>query len=114
MDSSVFDMAAHAKVESVDVASVAEGIRTVRHPLVPVLRALQHSYLPKHGEWLQCGATARDMFDTGTALQLREAHPIFRRDLAAAVFDRTTCVGLAPRTVHRLLERMRSSGGPER
>ncbi len=77
------DIAAHARVEAIDLEAVAEGIRTTRHPLVPALRALQHLCCPEHGEWLHYGPTTQDVLDTGTVLQLREAHAVFRRDLAA-------------------------------
>ena len=77
------DIEAHANVESVDLEAIAEGIRTTRHPLVPALRALQQQCLPEHGEWLHYGPTTQDVLDTGTVLQLREAHAVFRRDLAA-------------------------------
>ncbi|MCX7200038.1 MAG: hypothetical protein NTW37_19195 [Proteobacteria bacterium] len=45
-----YDIEAHARVESVGLEAVAEGIRTTRHPLVPTQRAPQHLCLPEPGE----------------------------------------------------------------
>ncbi len=77
------DIAAHASVSLVDLERIAEGIRTTKHPLVPALRALQQNCRPEHGEWLHFGPTTQDVLDTGTVLQLRDAHRVFLRDLAA-------------------------------
>jgi adenylosuccinate lyase len=77
------DIAAHADICNVDLEAIAEGIRTTRHPLVPALRALQQSCRAEHGEWLHYGPTTQDVLDTGTVLQLRDAHAIFLRDLVA-------------------------------
>ena len=79
------DIAVRASVESVDPDAIAEGIRTTRHPLVPALHALQHE---------------RD----------RAAWTVEWKALPGICMG----VGLAPRIVDRLLERLRSSGRPER
>lgn len=79
------DIAVRASVETVDPDAIAEGIRTTRHPLVPALHALQHE-----------------------------------RDGAAWTVEWKAlpgiCMGVgpAPRIVDRALERLRSSGRPER
>jgi adenylosuccinate lyase len=75
------DIARHARVENIDLEIVAEGIRKTKHPLVPALRELQKRCRPEHGEWIHFGPTTQDVLDTGTALQVTEAHAIFLRDL---------------------------------
>jgi adenylosuccinate lyase len=50
---------------------------------VPALRALQAVCADGHGEFLHFGPTTQDVLDTGTMLQLKEAHAIFLRDLKA-------------------------------
>ena len=77
------EIARKAKVANVDLEDVASGIRHTNHPLVPALRALQAACADGHGEFLHFGPTTQDVLDTGTMLQLREAHPIFLRDLRA-------------------------------
>jgi len=75
------DIAMHARVENIDLEIVAEGIRKTKHPLVPALRELQKRCRPEHGEWIHFGPTTQDVLDTGTALQIKEAHAVILRDL---------------------------------
>jgi adenylosuccinate lyase len=77
------DIASHASVETVDIEAIAAEIRRVRHPLVPALKALQAQCRPEHGEFVHFGPTTQDVLDTGTMLQIREAHAIFLRDMKA-------------------------------
>ena len=79
------DIAARASVETVDPDAIADDIRTTRHPLVPALHALQHE---------SDGA----------------AWAVEWKALPGICMG----VGLAPRIVDRVLERLRSSGRPER
>jgi adenylosuccinate lyase len=77
------EIARKTKVENVDLEEIAAGIRHVNHPLVPALRALQAVCADGHGEYLHFGPTTQDVLDTGTILQLKQAHRIFLRDLRA-------------------------------
>jgi adenylosuccinate lyase len=77
------EIAARAKVGNVDLAKIGADIRRIKHPLVPALRALQAACADGHGEYLHFGPTTQDVLDTGMVLQLREAHAIIARDLAA-------------------------------
>jgi adenylosuccinate lyase len=77
------EIARKAKVANVDLEAIAAGIRKINHPLVPALRALQAVCADGHGEFLHFGPTTQDVLDTGTMLQLKEAHQIFLRDLRA-------------------------------
>lgn len=77
------EIAAHARVENVDVEEIAVEIRRVKHPLVPALRALQRLCKPGLGEYVHFGPTTQDVLDTGTVLQIRDAHAIYVRDLKA-------------------------------
>ena len=71
----------NAKVEKVDLAAIASAMREAKHPLVPALRALQKLCKNGLGEYLHYGPTTQDILDTGTMLQLKEAHAIVLRDL---------------------------------
>jgi adenylosuccinate lyase len=77
------EIARKAKVANVDLEAIAVGIRKTHHPLVPALRALQAVCADGHGEYLHFGPTTQDVLDTGTVLQLKEAHHILLRDLRA-------------------------------
>jgi adenylosuccinate lyase len=76
------EIAAKAKVGNIDLEAVAAEVRRIKHPLVPALRALQAACAGDHGEYLHFGPTTQDVLDTGTMLQLRQAHAVFLRDLA--------------------------------
>lgn len=75
------DIAAKALVENIDLESVAADIRRTKHPLVPALSALQKVCSTDSREYLHFGPTTQDVLDTGTMLQVRQAHSIFLRDL---------------------------------
>ena len=74
---------AQAAVANIDIAAMSAEIRRIKHSLVPALKQLQAHCGPDHGEWLHYGATTQDVVDTGVALQLKQAHAVFMRDLAA-------------------------------
>lgn len=74
---------AQASVANIDIAAMSAEIRRIKHSLVPALKQLQARCGPDHGEWLHYGATTQDVVDTGVALQLKQAHAVFLRDLAA-------------------------------
>lgn len=93
----------NAKVAKVDLAEIARAMADAKHPLVPALRALQKLCKPELGEWLHYGPTTQDILDTGTVLQLKEAHAIILRDLRA--------VG---RALYGLAERHRATPMPGR
>lgn len=74
-------IAEHARVELLDLAEIAAEVLRVKHSLMPTLRALQRLCGPEHGEYVHYGATTQDIVDTGTMLQLKEAHAIVLREL---------------------------------
>src|ERR1700694_5294597 len=75
------ETARKAKVGNVDLEAIAAEIRRTKHPLVPALRALQAICDGGHGEYLHFGPTTQDVLDTGTMLQIKQAHTVFLRDL---------------------------------
>jgi adenylosuccinate lyase len=75
------EIARKAKVGNVDLEAIAAEIRRTKHPLVPALRALQAICDGGHGEYLHFGPTTQDVLDTGTMLQIKQAHTVFLRDL---------------------------------
>jgi adenylosuccinate lyase len=77
------EIAAKAKVENFDLEAVAAEVRRIKHPLVPALRALQQRCGPESGEYVHFGPTTQDVLDTGTVLQIKDAHAVYLRDLKA-------------------------------
>jgi adenylosuccinate lyase len=77
------DIASRAHVDNVDIEQIADGIRRIKHPLVPALKALQSLCAPEHGEYVHFGPTTQDVLDTATVLQIRDAHVLYLRDMKA-------------------------------
>jgi adenylosuccinate lyase len=77
------EIAARARVAHIDLDQLATEVRRVKHPLVPAVRALQRQCGGEAGEFVHFGPTSQDVYDTGMMLQVREAHHILTRDLAA-------------------------------
>jgi adenylosuccinate lyase len=75
------EIAAKAKVSNVDMEEIGAGMRIVRHPLVPALKALQRICKKECGEFIHFGPTTQDITDTALMLQVKEAHGIFLRDM---------------------------------
>ncbi len=77
------EIAAKAKIENVDIEAIAAEIRRIKHPLVPALKAIEKLCRNGHGEYIHFGPTTQDVLDTGTMLQIRDAHAIYLRDMKA-------------------------------
>jgi len=75
------EIAARAKVENVDIEAIAAEIRRIKHPLVPALKAVEKLCKDGHGEYIHFGPTTQDVLDTGTMLQIKEAHAAYLRDM---------------------------------
>jgi adenylosuccinate lyase len=75
------EIAARAKVENVDLEAIGAEIRRIKHPLVPALKAVEKLCREGHGEYIHFGPTTQDVLDTGVALQVRDAHAIYLRDM---------------------------------
>ncbi len=68
-----------------------ETFQRTRHDVTAFLRGVTHGLGPE-GRWVHFGLTSQDVWDTGTALQLREAADILLEDVDAL---RETLKGLA-------------------
>jgi adenylosuccinate lyase len=77
------DIAAKAKVGNVDIEAIAAEIRRIKHPLIPALKAVEKLCRDGHGEYIHFGPTTQDALDTGTMLQIKDAHAIYLRDMKA-------------------------------
>lgn len=77
------EIAAKASIKHVDIEAVGAEIRRIKHPLVPALKAVEKLCRDGAGEYIHFGPTTQDVLDTGTMLQMKDAHAIFLRDIRA-------------------------------
>jgi adenylosuccinate lyase len=84
-----------------DIEAIWRYWETTHHDVTAFLRSVADS-LGEEGRWVHLGATSSDVWDTATALQLREAAELLERDLAAlrdvlerraVEFKDTLCIG---------------------
>ena len=76
------EIARKAKVENVDLEKIGAGIRKVNAPAGTGAARAAGRLRRRPRRSLHFGPTTQDVLDTGTVLQLREAHRILLRDLA--------------------------------
>lgn len=88
------EIARKARVELLDLASMKAEIDRTGHTIVPLIRALQVVCDGEAGQYIHWGATTQDIVDSGTVLQLRDAHRAIVRDLRAI---EELLIGLAER-----------------
>ncbi|WP_339180443.1 adenylosuccinate lyase [Oceanobacillus sp. FSL W7-1293] len=69
-----------AKIENFDVEDIAQEAVKLKHSLMATVNHLQ-DLSGEYGEFVHFGVTTQDITDTGTILQLREAHQILSRDM---------------------------------
>ena len=89
-----------AHLSYLDLAAVREGLAGTGHPLVPLIWELDRACEGDAGGYVHWGATTQNVTQTGQLLQVRRAHDIFQRQLAAIL---TTLADLAERTKDVLL-----------
>ena len=89
-----------AHLKYLDLAAVRAGLAKTGHPLVPLVWALDQACDGDAGGYVHWGATTQNVTQTGQLLQVRRAHDIFLRQLAAIL---TTLADLAERTKDVLL-----------
>jgi adenylosuccinate lyase len=94
------EIVAKADLKYLDLAEVRAGLARTGHPLVPVVWALDKACDGDAGGYVHWGATTQNITQTGQLLQVRRAHTIFLRQLAAIL---TTLADLADRTKDVLL-----------
>jgi adenylosuccinate lyase len=77
------DIAAHARVEQLDLVAVGEETRRTGHSTLGLIRVLQRSLGPEGQAWIYFGATVQDVADTWTGLAIQRMLTLVRRDLGA-------------------------------
>src|SRR5215813_7307940 len=89
-----------AKLSFLDLSAVRAGLARTGHPLVPLIWELDRVCEGDAGGYVHWGATTQNITQTGQLLQVRQAHHIFLKQLAAIL---TTLAALAERTKDALL-----------
>src|SRR5258705_2510284 len=89
-----------AHLSYLDLAAVQEGLARTGHPLVPLVWELDRACEGDAGGYVHWGATTQNVTQTGQLLQVRRAHVIFLRQLAAIL---TALADLADKTKDVLL-----------
>jgi adenylosuccinate lyase len=75
------EIAAHARIESVDLERVAIETRATGHSTLGLIRVLREVLPPSCAEWVYAGATVQDVTDTWFALVMRDVLDIVERDV---------------------------------
>jgi adenylosuccinate lyase len=75
------EIARHADIEKIDIRQIKADYQKTQHSLMPLLKGVQHLCRGNLGEYIHYGPTTQDIEDTGTILELKEAHKIILRDL---------------------------------
>ena len=94
------EIVSKAHLKYLDLAAVRAGLAKTGHPLVPLVWALDRACEGDAGGYVHWGATTQNVTQTGLLLQVRRAHEIFLRQLAAIL---TTLADLAEQTKDVLL-----------
>jgi len=89
-----------AHLSFLDLGAVKAGLARTGHPLVPLIWELDRACEGDAGGFAHWGATTQNITQTGHLLQVRRAHRIFLRQLAAIL---TAMADLAERTKDDLL-----------
>jgi 3-carboxy-cis,cis-muconate cycloisomerase len=69
-DGAAREIAAAAEAAEVDEAALAEGMRVVGYPILPLIGQLSRAGSPELGAYIHWGATTQDIMDSGLALVL--------------------------------------------
>jgi adenylosuccinate lyase len=94
------DIAAHARVDELDLDAVGEETRRTGHSTLGLIRVLQRSLGPEGRAWVYFGATVQDVTDTWTGLVMQRVLAIVSRDLGAI---KATLRSLAAEHRHTLM-----------
>jgi len=70
-----------ARVELIDMKEMKRQLVFTFHPIMPLINLAKKLCQPPAGEFFHWGATTQDIMDSGTVLQLKQAHAIIEREL---------------------------------
>ncbi len=70
------EIAREARVERIDLAAMKRDFDRTWNPVMPLVDALRARLRPSAARWVHWGTTAKNIFDTGTALQIKDSYDV--------------------------------------
>lgn len=71
----------NAKIGSLDLEAIRQGLKVTSHSLMPLLDALRQVCTREAGQFIHFGATTQDIQDTAQALEIKSILTLVERDL---------------------------------
>lgn len=75
----------NARIKTLDLNAIREGLKVTSHSLMPLLNALNHVCDKEAGQFIHFGATTQDIQDTAQILEIRDVLSIIERDLSIVI-----------------------------
>jgi len=75
------EIARQAKIELLDEKQIKAGFDRTWNPVVPLVDALRQAMSPAAARYVHWGATSKNVFDTGMALQIKDSYRLLLTDL---------------------------------
>jgi adenylosuccinate lyase len=77
------EIARRARIEDLDLRALKRGFDRTWNPVVPLVDALKARLSPRAARYVHWGATSKNVFDTGLALQVRDSYAVILDNVAA-------------------------------
>ena len=75
------EIAREARIENLDLEGLKRAFDRTWNPVVPLVDALRKNLSPKAGGYVHWGATSKNIFDTGLALQIKDSYEVIVTNL---------------------------------
>lgn len=75
------EIASKARIENLDLKTLKRAFDRTWNPVVPLVAALRRKLSPKAAGYVHWGATSKNIFDTGLALQVKDSYVILLDNL---------------------------------
>ncbi|MCF6186974.1 MAG: adenylosuccinate lyase family protein [Desulfobulbaceae bacterium] len=75
----------NAKIGSLDLDAIRQGLKVTSHSLMPLLNALRQVCTKEAGQFIHFGATTQDIQDTAQILEIRNILTLVERDLVIII-----------------------------
>jgi len=75
----------NAKITTLDLDAIREGLKVTGHSLMPLLNALREKCTKEAGQFIHFGATTQDIQDTAQVLEIKSVIQLVERDLITII-----------------------------
>jgi len=72
-----------ARIENLDLRALKRAFDRTWNPVVPLVDGLRRRLSPRSAGYVHWGATSKNIFDTGIAIQVKDAYTIIEKNLAS-------------------------------